>query len=157
VGLDPDARRRSRGRRGVRDAFSISRLPDSRFEHDAGSAVGSKTRRSRIAGIVAFGGQSARAGYAFASRMMLRDWQFRRTLIGMSVVALMSVPAMVVSGWKIDPFSNQFTAMYFLPHTFGFLLFLICLVLPYGSDYKGAWVFRLSAGIRETFVFIELP
>jgi len=49
-----------------------------------GSTAGSKTRRSWIAGIVArcFGGKAARAGYAFVSRMMLRDWRFRLALLG---------------------------------------------------------------------------
>ena len=45
-----------------------------------GAAAGSHGRRFATGGIVArfFGGQSSRAGFAFVSRMMLRDWQFRR-------------------------------------------------------------------------------
>ncbi len=111
-----------------------------------GSTAGSKIRRSPIAGIVAavFGGQAARAGYAFVSRMILRDWQFRRTFIGMGVIVLIGLPMMIVSGWRTDPFSGQFAPMYFLPHVLGFLLFLICLAMPYGADYKGAWIFLLA-------------
>jgi hypothetical protein len=51
---------------------------------------------------------------------------------------------MFVSGWHTDPFSGQFTPMYLLPHSLGILLFLICMVLRYGNDYKGAWIFLLA-------------
>jgi hypothetical protein len=51
---------------------------------------------------------------------------------------------MIMTGWRTDPFSGQFAPMYFLPHILGFLLFLICLAMPYGNDYKGAWIFLLG-------------
>jgi hypothetical protein len=53
------------------------------------------------------------------------------------------VPA-VAGGWPTDPFSGRFTSMHILPHAFGIVLFFICNFLPYGSDYKGAWIFLLA-------------
>lgn len=119
-----------------------------------GSSAASKMRRSPIAGIVAalFGGQAARAGYAFVSQMIMRDWQFRRTFIGVGVIVVIGLPMMVVSGWRTDPFSGQFAPMFLLPHSLGLLLFLVCLAIPYGNDYKGAWIFLLApSGVLSGF------
>jgi len=101
-------------------------------------------RRSRFGAIVRwmFGGQSAVAGFAFVSRMMLRDWQFRRLMIPMFVYPLVGLVSLIASGWPADPFGGgKFSTMHLLPHAMGFLLFFICSVLPYGNDYKGVWIF----------------
>jgi hypothetical protein len=108
-----------------------------------GSAHGSKRRRLRIGAVVRryFGGQTALAGYAFVSRMMLRDWQFRRMLLPMLASPSIGVAAMLSVGWPLDPFSGRFTPVHLLPHILGVLLFMVCLVLRYGNDYKGVWIF----------------
>ena len=111
-----------------------------------GADAGSKIRRSRVGAIVCryFGGQPARAGFAFVSRMMLRDWQFRRQLLPLSICMVIGAGGMITTGWRTDPFSGRFTPMHLLPHFAGFLLFSICSLLPYSNDYKGAWVFLLA-------------
>jgi hypothetical protein len=111
-----------------------------------GASAGSGARRSLIGAIVSrfFGGQAGRAGYAFVSRMMLRDWQYRRALIPLLFPALFGIWGIVKGGWPADPFSGEFTRIHLLPHTLGTLLFFIITVLPYGSDYKGAWIFLLA-------------
>ena len=43
--------------------------------------------------------------------------------------------------------SSGFAPIHLLPHAIGFLLFLICAVLPCGADYKGAWIFLLAPAI----------
>ena len=50
-----------------------------------GSGRRIRPRRSRLGELAAgwFGGPTARAGFEYVSRMMLRDWQFRRQLIGL--------------------------------------------------------------------------
>ena len=110
-----------------------------------GPSAGAKTRRSPMGGIAArfFGGQASRAGFAFVSRMMLRDWEFRRQMLPLMILPFMGLASMYATGFRIDPFSGRFTLMHILPHIFGTVLFFICIFLPYGSDYKGAWIFLL--------------
>ena len=111
-----------------------------------GASAGSRVRRS-VAGLLVsrcFGGQTARAGFAFVSRMMLRDWQFRRQLVPMLFYTLAGFGSAVVGGWPRDPFARGFAPAHLLPHIFGMMLFFVCAAMPYGNDYKGAWVFALA-------------
>jgi hypothetical protein len=47
-------------------------------------------------------------------------------------------------GVLISPFSGKFSPMHLFPHAFGFALYLICSVMVYGADHKGAWLFQLA-------------
>lgn len=111
-----------------------------------GPAAGAGRRTSWLGAIVArwFGGQPARAGFAFTSRMMRRDWQFRRQLLPMAIIALLSLVPLLATSWRTDPFLGPFTPVHLLPHILGIALFMICFLLPYGTDYKGAWIFLLA-------------
>jgi hypothetical protein len=122
-----------------------------------GATAGSRTRRSLLATIVRrfFGGQPALAGFAFVSKMMLRDWQFRRQMFPMSFFALIGLAPALWGGWPTDPFSaDRFSSMHLLPHVLGSLLFFICGLLPYGNDYKGGWIF-LSVPPRAIDRFVR--
>jgi len=111
-----------------------------------GASAGSSSRRSLVGALVArfFGGQGARAGFQFVSRMMLRDWQFRRQFIGILPMILIGLTAMIKGGAPPDPFLPDFSPSHLFPHILGMMLFVICLALPYGTDYKGAWIFLLT-------------
>ena len=101
-------------------------------------------RRSLLGGIVrrSFGGQVGRAGFDYVKRMMLRDWQFRRHILGiLPITVLMTVG--ILSAGLASPFSRAFTSTHFIPHILGFFLSMLCLTLPYGNDYKGIWLFLL--------------
>jgi len=90
-----------------------------------------------------FGGQASRAAFEYVRRMMVREYQFRRTLVSllpMFILLLAGLPAAL----KISPFSGHFSRMHFAPHVFGFVLFSICPILSYGRDYKGVWVFLIA-------------
>ena len=108
-----------------------------------GASAGAKIRHSLTGLLIArsFGGQSARAGSVFLSRMMLRDWHFRRQLIPMAIPLLVSLAAAARTNWRIDPFARHFSPVHMAPHIFGFLLLFVCSLLPYGNDYKGSWLF----------------
>jgi len=86
------------------------------------------------------GGPAGRAGYFFVSQMMRRDWHFRRQLLSF-------LPALVValggsfSNLRTTPFAGRFTSTHFIPHLLGAMLGLICSLLIYSNDYRGAWVF----------------
>jgi hypothetical protein len=111
-----------------------------------GATAGARSRKSPLGDLVAryFGGQPARAGFAFTSRMMLRDWHFRRQAAPLAIYALLAIVPLFTQDWRIDPFSRHFTMAHLLPHIFGVLLFFLCTLLPYGNDYKGAWIFLLA-------------
>ncbi len=108
-----------------------------------GGAAGSRARKSKLGVLVRrfFGGQPAVAGFAFVSRMMLRDWQFRRQMIPMAIMPLIGVATVFSAGRPPDPFSGRFTPVHLLPHLLGMLLLFVCMFLPYGNDYKGVWIF----------------
>jgi hypothetical protein len=110
-----------------------------------GARGGAGSRRSFAASIVArLAGPAARAGYAFTSRLMLRDWQFRRQFLATAAPLAIAIGSAYAKGWKDDPFGESFSPIHFLPHAFGLLLVFVCSLLPFGSDYKGAWIFRLA-------------
>ena len=104
-----------------------------------------RSRKSWIGGMVGsvFGGPPARAGFAYVSQMARRDFQFRRQALPMLIIGGFGWIPLIASGWRTDPFSGQFTVAHLLPHVFGLLLLLICSLLAYGGDYKGAWLFQL--------------
>ena len=108
-----------------------------------GASGGARPRRSLTGHLIAhfFGGQPARAGSAFLSRMMLRDWHFRRQLLPMAAPLLVGLAGAARSNWRTDPFTRHFGAVHVLPHIFGFILLFIGSLLPYGNDYKGSWLF----------------
>jgi hypothetical protein len=115
-----------------------------------GSGRKIRVRRSYLGAWAArlCGGPTVRAGFEFVSRMMLRDWQFRRQMINLIPLTLILFAA-VWDGRRTSPFSAQFTAAQFtaaqfLPHAFGIAFFLVCIAMPFGNDYKGAWLFLLA-------------
>jgi hypothetical protein len=110
-----------------------------------GTARKIRVRRSYLGTWAArlFGGPTARAGFEYVSRMMLRDWQFRRQMLNLIPIVAMLI-AGIWEGMRISPFSGKFTAAHLLPHAFGFAFFLVCVALPFGNDYKGAWLFLLA-------------
>jgi len=118
-----------------------------------GSGAKARVRRSRLGGLVArwFGGPPARAGFEYLSRMMVRDWQFRRQMIPLIPMVLLSAVG-AAQGVRISPFSGKFTAMHILPHAFGIAFYVISTVIVYGADHQGTWLFLLApAGAMRGF------
>ncbi|HVX66525.1 MAG TPA: hypothetical protein VHA11_07980 [Bryobacteraceae bacterium] len=111
-----------------------------------GRSPAKTTPRRSLAGALAarwFAGPFSLAGFAYTSRMMLRDWQFRRQVLPMTLLFL--VPALLL-GRKlfVSPFGEAFAPLHLLPHACGLLLLLACTFLPYGNDHGGAWIFLLA-------------
>jgi hypothetical protein len=42
-----------------------------------------------------------------------------------------------------SPFADGFSATHFIPQALGFITYTVCMLLPYGTDYKGVWLFQL--------------
>lgn len=89
------------------------------------------------------GGPAARAGFEYVWCMMLRDWQFRRQMLNLVPLVVMFF-AGLWEGARVSPFSGKFTAVHLFPHAIGIAFFLICTAMPFGNDYKGAWLFLLA-------------
>jgi hypothetical protein len=109
------------------------------------SRVPTETHKSHTADFVArfFGGPASRAGFEFVSRMMRRDWQFRRQMIPM-IPGTMGLLYLSLHNFRTSPFSREFAGAHVMPHLIGVILFWMCPLLAYGSDYKGAWLFLLA-------------
>ncbi|MGD0580169.1 MAG: hypothetical protein ABSC08_14710 [Bryobacteraceae bacterium] len=84
-------------------------------------------------------GPETRAGYFFTGQMALRDWQFRRQFFLMLPTFLPFVGALATL--RSSPFGPHFSAAHLFPHCLGALVALVCALLVYTNDYKGAWVF----------------
>jgi hypothetical protein len=128
---------------GLRSLSSDYLIRASSLVHGRSDAT-TRVRRSLLGEVVrrVFGGQVGRAGFDYVKRMMLRDWQFRRQILGILPMMFFMVVGLISAGLS-SPFSTRFSATHFVPHVLGFMLSLICLTLPYGTDYKGLWIFLL--------------
>ncbi len=122
----------------------LARVSSIIHDQRAPGATGRGSLTGRFAGRW-FGGPAARAGFAYVSRMMLRDWQFRRQFIPLVVMALIGMAPVIAKGWQTDPFSGRFTPAHLLPHILAVSAFFVCNLLAYGNDYKGAWLFLTVA------------
>lgn len=131
---------------GLRSLSADYLIRVSGIVHGGGAKVRGR-RRSWLGAIAArrFGGQPGRAGYAFVSCMMRRDFQFRRQAAQTMVFAVVAMVPVVAQGWRIDPFSGRFTTAHLLPHFLGFVLCGVATILSYGNDPKGAWIFLLAS------------
>jgi hypothetical protein len=126
---------------GLRSLSSDYLIRASSMVHGHSTAT-TRVRRSFLSEIVfhLFGGQGGRAGFDYMKRMLLRDWQFRRRLLGF-IPLLFGMIAGGLRSNMASPFGQTFTGAHFLPHIIGFVLYTSCIVMTYGTDYKGTWLF----------------
>ncbi|HBY59728.1 MAG TPA: hypothetical protein DEH78_07880 [Solibacterales bacterium] len=101
-------------------------------------------RRSLLGPIAArwFGGQAGRAGFEYTTRLMRRDYEFRRQALGVTVSLGVVLPAF--SAIRTDPFTGAFTPIHFVPHAIGFVTLMLAFLLPGGSHFHGSWIFLLA-------------
>ncbi|MCY3729849.1 MAG: hypothetical protein OXF98_00775 [Rhodospirillaceae bacterium] len=87
------------------------------------------------------GGQPGRAGYEYLRALVVRDWQFLRSMAMNAPAPVVFLIVMLVVGREESPFGPGFAPAHFLPHLLGMLILFVCLFLAYGNDYKGVWSF----------------
>ena len=92
------------------------------------------------------GGQAGRAGFEHLRAMMLRDWQFRRSMVGLLPGPILGFIAVLAAGRDVSPFGPDFAYAHFLPHLSGITIAFVCMVLAYGNDHKGVWCFGVGPG-----------
>ena len=112
---------------GLIVAFGIRALSADYLIRVSEIVHGSSRRRRlefckpRISDMVAraCGGPEGRAGFEYLSRMMMRDWHFRRQMIMLAPFAIMPAVALVTGSLSLNPFSRTLTAVHTLPHVAG--------------------------------------
>jgi hypothetical protein len=99
-------------------------------------------RRTPIGDLVAFicGTPSGRAGFEYVRRMLVRDWQFMRRIVRM--LPLMAGGFVVLLNGA-SPFGAGFSPAHLAPHLMGMSFVILSFALPYGTEYKGGWIFLL--------------
>ena len=100
-------------------------------------------RRSRVGwwtGRIA-GGQPGRAGYEYLRALVVRDWQFLRSMAMNAAGPVVLFVGLLVVGREASPFGPGFAPAHFVPHLLGMMILIVCLFLAYGNDYKGVWSF----------------
>lgn len=114
-----------------------------------------------------FGGPPGRAGFEYTQRVMRRDWMFLKQL-AMVAYLLAMMGAFLVRDVSKSPFAAEFSGVHAFPHVLGACAFIVCMMMPYGTDFKGAWVFQTVApSVFDSFargvhgvlwlVFVVLP
>ena len=136
----------ARRHRRAWNPFSIGRLPDPRLRHDA-SRLGCPAGGEKIA--------DRRGRRLAVARTGGTRWLCLPVPNGAPRLSISASGGAHAVGWnprvcsisrvrlETEPVRGQFTAVHLAPHVFGFLLFFICSFMPYGSDFKGAWIFVL--------------
>jgi hypothetical protein len=84
-------------------------------------------------------------------RMMAGDWQFRRAGMQFGVLAFIGLPAIFLSGRAASPFVvGRLSLVGLLPEFLAFFTMMICSLLAYSDQYRGAWIFQTvpAAGLR---------
>jgi hypothetical protein len=107
---------------------------------------GARVRRSWSGALVArcCGGAAARAGFSFVSKMARRDFHFRRQAIPLAILIPFGWAPALFHDWRTSPFGGDFAGSHLLPHVVGGTVFIVCPLLAFAVDYKGAWVFQLA-------------
>ena len=76
-------------------------------------------------------------------RMMLRDWQFRRQLLGIMPMLFFMIVGVLCR--KASPFWPLIHVFALCAARAGIHSLMVCVTLPYGTDYKGVWLFLLAS------------
>jgi len=94
------------------------------------------------------GRPSGQAAFGFMSRMMRRDWQFRRGIIPVALPLLAIGPLMLRTGVEVAPFgAGRFSVIGLLPVALSLVTLGLCQMLAYSDHYRGAWVFVITPKI----------
>jgi D-alanyl-D-alanine-carboxypeptidase/D-alanyl-D-alanine-endopeptidase len=95
--------------------------------------------------------------FFFISKLMGRDWQFRRNILAMAVLPLLVILVMVLAivqyGLPAPPLSSrELSPVYIIPHLLGLIMMGLCSVLPFTDFQSGAWIY-LTAPVTNLRMF----
>jgi hypothetical protein len=105
------------------------------------------------------GAPSGYGAFSFMSTMLRRDWNFRRQVIPLVLPFFIAPMAAVIGSIRKSPFVTgsftirDFSMMHLFPHFLGLILAVVCMLVPYTAEPKGASVFvNLPIGKLRPFV-----
>jgi hypothetical protein len=100
------------------------------------------------------GSPAGQAAFEFMTRMMRRDWQFRRSATQWILMVLIYVPILRRGLGAPSPFSGgQPTAVAILPELLSVLTLFVCLAVSFSDHYRAAWIFNQApAGALKRYV-----
>ena len=105
------------------------------------------SRLARTVRALAGGSAAAEAAYQFITRMMRRDWQFRRGAMQLILPVLMFGPGLVISNRGTSPLGAATPQLVgLLPEVLPFGALGVCLVLSFSDHHRGVWMFNVAAG-----------
>ncbi len=85
--------------------------------------------------------------FGFVSKMMRRDWQFRRCILTQTWLVLIAIFAICVVilryGLPPSPLSHE-SLTHFMPHLLGVITMALCINICFTDFYRGSWVFLVS-------------
>jgi len=104
-----------------------------------------KTRRNTLLPAVRFftGSQAGVAAFSFTSKLMRRDWQFRRTALPMVLYLAVSFASLLRGKEElISPLiPGKFSIALLFPHFLGLMLAAPCSVISFAEFHQGSWIF----------------
>lgn len=115
------------------------------------------------------GAPSGYGAFTFMSTMFRRDWNFRRQVIPLVLPFLIAPLAAVIGSIRKSPFVSggftirDFSLMHLFPHFLGLVLAVVCVLVPYTAEPKGASVFvnlpieRLRPFVRGVYSSLWVP
>lgn len=111
------------------------------------------------------GSQTGVAAFSFAGKMMLRDWQFRRTAIPLLIITALNFASYLKKGDAlISPLlPGKFSTAHLIPHFLALVLANPCAMISFAEFHQGSWIFvtapleRLGALTRGIYLSLWLP
>jgi len=105
------------------------------------------------------------AAFSFASKLMMRDWQFRRTAFPMVLYMAMFFASFLTKAEAlVSPLvSGRFSVAHLFPHFLGLLLATPCAVISFAEFHQGSWIFvtapldSLRAFTRGVYLSLWFP
>jgi hypothetical protein len=93
------------------------------------------------------GGAAGQAAYEFLTRLMRRDWQFRRGAAQLIFPVVIFGPGLVMSSRAGSPLGAQTPQLIgLLPELLPFGALSVCMVLAFTDHFRASWIFGLAPG-----------
>ncbi len=125
-------------------SFSGNYFPEAlTMTHGRSGRPRKKTQPALPTIIAALTGAPAGSGaFSFTSKMMRRDWNFRRNALPLVFYALLSFAPLLTRKGVISPVvPHNFSPALIFPHLFAMMLLAPCMMIPYTDLHQGSWIF----------------
>jgi hypothetical protein len=94
--------------------------------------------------------------FCFVSKMIWRDWQFRRAVLMQTWIPFLIILGLILAitrfGISAPGSADEPLPAYILPHLFGLIAMALCTNLPFTDFPKGSWIY-LTAPIASMRAF----